>query len=70
MPFAFDFGAWDEQVPRDCPRHGVITGGLAIRVEQQGDNPAVTRLYCPFCVIEAMDASCISFDGKDPPPAS
>jgi hypothetical protein len=57
----FDFGQWREPAGRICPQHGSIDGGLAVRVEARKDQPPIIRQYCALCVIDALDAACISF---------
>jgi hypothetical protein len=54
--FPFDLGSWASTSGRQCPKHGLQQGGLAISVTPHRGAPAVIRNYCGLCVIEALDA--------------
>jgi len=77
MDLPFDFGAWSSKEPVVCPDHGPVTSGPALTVSAP-NRQTVTRRYCPFCVIDALDQLCTVFgsasdpehpEGSLPPPA-
>jgi hypothetical protein len=50
----FDFGAAHGRFV--CRRHGEQEGGLAIRVDTRPDRPAINRVFCGHCLIEALES--------------
>jgi hypothetical protein len=59
----FDFGPAGGRY--HCRRHGDQEGGLAIRVDASPDKPAITRVFCGLCIIEAIESMSSPMRAKD-----
>jgi len=53
----FDIGAWVSDEGVECPVHGMIYGGLSIRVETRPGH-VVVRRYCGACAMNVFDKNC------------
>lgn len=54
----FDFGSWRQLNGLDCPQHGQQDGGPVFRIQQYKGGTEVSRRYCGFCLLAALDKVC------------
>jgi hypothetical protein len=55
----FDFGSARGKFY--CRRHGEQNGGIAIKVDSYPDKPAIEKVYCGHCIVDALDSICPPF---------